>query len=149
MKTRSCPLSAHLCYSSKTDVSIFNNTFFVSLCCFSLYAVLDKKLIYLFPSCHVSNSTPVILSCWAQIWPQDFLNTKPYFVTCRIGGAAVSAFGKCSWLLDIPNRFRFTQIVIFCSTGFPFINFKTKFILKHEYNEFLIHRFEWKKSMFH
>lgn len=81
-------------------------------------------------------------SCWAQIWPKDFLNTEPYVVTCRVEGAAVSIFGKCSWLLDFSNRFKFTQIRY--STGFPFLNYKTNFIIKHECNEFLIHRFGWK-----
>ena len=69
----------------------------MSLFCCSLYAVLDKKLTCLFLSCHVSNSKPVILSCWAQICSKNSQH-GPYTVKCRVEGSALSAFGKHNWL---------------------------------------------------
>ena len=76
----------------------------MSLFCCSLYAVLDKKLTCLFLSCHVSNSKPVILSCWAQICSKNSQH-GPYSVTCRVEGSALSVFGKHDWLQDFSTRF--------------------------------------------
>lgn len=60
------------------------------------------------------------------------LNMEPYIVTCRIEGTAVSIIGKYNWLQDLSNILKFIQIRLLYSPSFSFLNFKNKYIHKHE-----------------